>query len=502
MDICLPEDPKGLTVVEFTETSRWTQLIVKACEKVQDTVVYTWGDGRDGALAHGESRVRKEPKAVSGLKDEGICAVSAGWKMSLFLNEQGQVFQSGKLFNCSGAAAMVPERVVFTKSVIVQTIAAGLQAAYAVTQNGRVYSWGIGKNGQLGHGDEDLDDLDQPREIAALTKEFIVKISTGIYFTIALTSTGRVYSWGKSNYGQLGHAIEDYCGDPQQIDDLDQVFVLDIAAGDAHVLALGDVMTEMNGQERSLWTWGKNIEGCMGLSPETIPFAAQPTEIVTLRGHYIEKIAAGSDHSLVLTCSGIKTYVFSFGSNACGQLGTEGTITREIPRQIRELNGVRVVSIAAGARYSVALSNSGEVYSWGDAMYNKTGQYRTTMVPWISDPLLRYSAVAVAAGKDHVILLARRDSKHMDRFRQFRIDELPLVTSVMTPCTCTHTGLTLSMPCYLMYVCKTCSNQELCRLCARHCHTDHELSMSFNLKGMECKCTIPSRMFLPSLLEE
>ena len=84
----------------------------------------------------------------------------------------------------------------------------------------------------------------------------------------------------------------------------------------------------------------------------------EPTEVEAMRGHFMEKIAAGSDHSLVLSTAGMRTYVFAFGANGFGQLGTEGSDTGPIPRLIKELASVRIFSIAAGNRFSLALSST------------------------------------------------------------------------------------------------------------------------------------------------
>ena len=83
----------------------------------------------------------------------------------------------------------------------------------------------------------------------------------------------------------------------------------------------------------------------------------EPCEVEAMRGHYMEKVAAGSDHSLVLTTAGLRSYVFAFGANGFGQLGTEGSSTGPIPRLIKELASVRILGIAAGNRFSLALSS-------------------------------------------------------------------------------------------------------------------------------------------------
>jgi hypothetical protein len=69
-----------------------------------------------------------------------------------------------------------------------------------VTEDGEVYTWGLGKNGALGHGD--WNEVSSPKKVEGLSG--IVKISCGLDFTICMDKNGNLYSWGSNRYGQLG----------------------------------------------------------------------------------------------------------------------------------------------------------------------------------------------------------------------------------------------------------------------------------------------------------
>jgi alpha-tubulin suppressor-like RCC1 family protein len=83
-------------------------------------------------------------------------------------------------------------------------------------------------------------------------------------------------------------------------------------------------------------------------------------------------VAAAENHSLCVAASG---FVYAWGSNRFGQLGgttsTESSSARCLPRRVDDLKHVVCVSVAAGTKHSVALSQHGEVYVWGD---NGAGQ--------------------------------------------------------------------------------------------------------------------------------
>jgi hypothetical protein len=69
--------------------------------------------------------------------------------------------------------------------------------------DGRVYSFGAGQHGQLGHGG-DAADKDQPTEITALIGKSITGCTAGSSHSICWGG-GRVYSFGAGQHGQLGH---------------------------------------------------------------------------------------------------------------------------------------------------------------------------------------------------------------------------------------------------------------------------------------------------------
>ena len=71
-------------------------------------------------------------------------------------------------------------------------------------------------------------------------------------------------------------------------------------------------------------------------------------------------VAAGAMHSLVLTESG---EVYAWGDNDDGQLGLGDREERLTPTKVEGLPKVK--AIAAGGVHSLALTESGEVYAWG-----------------------------------------------------------------------------------------------------------------------------------------
>ena len=85
--------------------------------------------------------------------------------------------------------------------------------------------------------------------------------------------------------------------------------------------------------------------------------------------YQIEVVAKGYRHSLAILESG---KLYSWGVNNEGQLGDGTTKSKDTPQLIDIIPG-KVVSIAAGALHSLALLESGEVYSWGGNVNGQVG---------------------------------------------------------------------------------------------------------------------------------
>ena len=109
----------------------------------------------------------------------------------------------------------------------------------------------------------------------------------------------------------------------------------------------------------TVWAWGHNESRQLG---DGVP--ARPVQVAEVSG--VRKIAAGASHSLALKDDGT---VWAWGDNSCGQLG-DGTRTAGIlagrarPMPVSGLP--RVAAIAGGTIYSVAVTDDGAVWRWGD----------------------------------------------------------------------------------------------------------------------------------------
>jgi alpha-tubulin suppressor-like RCC1 family protein len=166
-----------------------------------------------------------------------------------------------------------------------------------------------------------------------------------------------------------------------------------VAAGGAHSLAL-------SADGRTLWAWGGNGQGQLGLG-DTASRAA-PAAVPGLPA--LQAIAAGADHSLALAADGS---VWAWGSNRAGALGDGSLNGRALPQRVIGAGGV--VAIAAGNGRSFALRADGSLLGWGENSSGALGLGNTVNM-LVPAPVGRNidgfdSIVAVAAGARHTLAL-------------------------------------------------------------------------------------------------
>lgn len=471
--------------VTLGESYRVATTMFRAAQQASlETRPVSWGYGStDGALGHNNTRRVVEIKRLAIFRRAVVRSVSAGNRLSLFLTDDGRVFQSGRLFmKQDGCAMWRPVEVALGESdspsirPTFVAVEAGHLAAYALDDHGRVYSWGTQIFGQLGHGEElepeapdhdsdeemdvsspngDGDDESEqdteeetppkivivektPRRIEALAGHAVVKVSSGNHFVVAISTTGAVFSWGRGCFGQLGNGSEADVSSPGRVDALADYIALDIAAGKDHVLSVCIVRESSNQQDEEpagshheasvtehsvVMAWGRGQHGCLGFGGSCNELL--PRENTFFRGLGATKVAAGAGHSLVLCSVGARTFLYSFGDNRLGQLGVASNADHvDMPSFLDEFVNVHVASIGAGAQYCTALTGDGEVFTWGDARYGKTcrADGRTTYVPWKIDlpsNIPSSSFVAQLSVGMHHTLAQLRIGGEVDRWRKF-----------------------------------------------------------------------------------
>ena len=174
-----------------------------------DGAVFTWGKGGFGCLGHGEDLSNQLlPKKIEAFADQRVVALSAGAHHSLALTADGTVWSwgyggFGQLGHGDQQHQLLPKKIEAFSGQRVVAVSAGGTNSLATTTDGAVWSWGRGNFGKLGHGDEQLQLL--PKKVEAFAGQRVLAVSAGGYHSLALTGDGAVFTWGKGGFGCLGH---------------------------------------------------------------------------------------------------------------------------------------------------------------------------------------------------------------------------------------------------------------------------------------------------------
>lgn len=241
-------------------------------------------------------------------------------------------------------------------SKIWSQFAAGFSSALALKQDGTMWSCGNNQSGRLGLGD--TIDRSSPVQVGSLSTWSLV--SQGVDHSMAIRTDGTLWTWGNGGYGKLGISSgQSSRSSPTQIGTLSNWNK--IAAAADHSLALRT--------DGTLWSWGQNLYGELGLSVDNIR-RSSPVQVGSLSTW---SQIQGGNISLALRSDGT---MWSFGENHDGQLGIGATNRRSIPTQIGNLSNWKEISVKID--HSLALRTDGTMWSWGPNFYYPLGVWPNT----------------------------------------------------------------------------------------------------------------------------
>eukprot|EP00850_Spirogloea_muscicola_P019419 SM000190S04855 [mRNA] locus=s190:46523:47299:- [translate_table: standard] len=138
-------------------------------------------------------------------------------------------------------------------------------------------------NGELGRRKDDRAAAHQPGLVTRLNVP-IAQLACGGYHSAALDRDGRVWTWGHGGHGQLGHGSL-ASGEPAVVQALQNVKVVAVACGGAWTAAVTD--------DGRLWTWGKGRDHQLGVAgardveatPQLVTFEPPEGEAVSSNPH-------------------------------------------------------------------------------------------------------------------------------------------------------------------------------------------------------------------------
>ena len=313
-----------------------------------DGKVYACGEVTNGRLGLGHNYNVTTPHKIPILSDYVVksVAVHSGGKHALALTLDGKVFswgegEDGKLGHGNRLTLDRPKLVEALRPKRIRFVACGSSHSAAITSSGELYTWGLGEYGRLGHGDC-ITQL-KPKLVTALLGHRVVQVACGSRDaqTLALTEDGLVFSWGDGDFGKLGRGGSEGCYLPHKVERLVDAGVISIKCGAQFSLALT--------RSGEVWTWGKGDYYRLGHGNDQ--HMRKPTPVAGMRGKKVIQVAVGALHCLALTETG---QVYAWGDNDHGQQGSGSLTVSKKPLCVLGLENMFISNIACGSSHSVA----------------------------------------------------------------------------------------------------------------------------------------------------
>lgn len=170
----------------------------------------------------------------------------------------------GQLGDGSTSPATVPTKVVGLPGGPIASLTSSWKGSGALMADGRYYDWGYGRAGQLGNGT--TADSDVPVEVplpgAAVT---VSQGGSGPNNgqTLALLADGSLWAWGNNRWGQLGIGSSEHSSVPVSVSLPKTVAIASINSGGSSCF-----LVSTSGR---LWSWGRDEVGQLGTGRRGAP---------------------------------------------------------------------------------------------------------------------------------------------------------------------------------------------------------------------------------------
>ena len=280
----------------------------------------------------------------------------------------------------------VPNALEVTRPVPVEDldesitqVVASKYHSMALGVSGALYSWGHGKSGRLGHGNE--ENHPTPARVPSLRNVVIVSISASDSHSLAISMDGTIFAWGSNSHFQLGCDRGGFVTAPQRVDALKKLRVVGCSAGNTHSICFTD--------QNEVYAWGSNKCGQLGVAhdkssaagscvavPKRVPIERSLKQYGSVK---IIQASAGVDNTLLLfrprSKDSMVNEVYQWGN------GSPNHIRVVFRKKKRSLSGnieatphgvalvaenpTNVIQVCAAKTHNVAVTDAGFVYTWG-----------------------------------------------------------------------------------------------------------------------------------------
>jgi hypothetical protein len=233
---------------------------------------------------------------------------------------------------------------------------------FAIKFDGSVYGWGWALCGRLGNGITSESYVEQPVKIDGIEK--IVAVTTSNDANFALSADGRVFSWGADRQNMLGHGNGPFdlvCSDRinnytvTERSDVNVILTPRPIAGLDNIVSIsGSNFMSAIRADGTVFQWGWIVDDSGSRRLQT-----RPVEIKSVAA--AQKISTTSDMTFALLRDGS---VVGWGYNYYGSFGDDSRDIKMPPQPVPGLTGIADM-VSDGFGFSLALKADGSILVWG-----------------------------------------------------------------------------------------------------------------------------------------
>ena len=253
-----------------------------------------------------------------------------------------------------------------------KSVSVGNNFAAAIKLDNSLWVWGyngddidpLQPKGMLG--DETYVSKSFPVQTISATKDWF-SVDCGYLHTAAIKTDGSLWLWGHNSYGCLGIDNLNHTSSPIQTITLGNNWS-QVSCGAYHTGAIKN--------DSSLWMWGLNILndgteiGCIG--DDSVENRSSPVQTITF-GYDWKQVSCGTLHTAAIKTDGS---LWLWGYNITGNLG-DGTLTSRSSPVQTTLQGNDWTYVSAGAGFTAAIKSDSSLWTWGNNTRGQLGVGKT-----------------------------------------------------------------------------------------------------------------------------